>query len=224
MLSYDIKGKFYEACDCEVICPCWAGLPPDMGSCTGLFAWHIFEGKIDGIDVRNSKVVVLSSGKSCDESQYMIVLIDGLHSKKIQEAFEKDGPWQKVFSLQPMPTDLEQRVTQLATITIMGNHITAKVAGKMVAEVTSIDKPVYLKSTDGDLLIDRVVKCASDKFVRVGVVSSPTTKEPSKNGLNLLADILDPLELDPLKKKPLYTFDLDVSRVTAMRGHFRYKQ
>jgi hypothetical protein len=76
MLSYDIRGKFYEACDCEVICPCWAGLPPDMGTCTGLFAWHIFEGKIDGVDVRNSKVVVLSSGKSCDESKYMLVLID----------------------------------------------------------------------------------------------------------------------------------------------------
>jgi hypothetical protein len=220
MISYDIRGKFYEACDCEVICPCWAGLPPDMGTCTGIFAWHIFEGTIDGIDVRNSKVVVLSSGKSCDESKYMLVLIDGLHPKKLQDAFEKDGPWKEVFSLQPMPTDVKQRTTQSATITIVGNHITAKITGETVAEVTSIDKPVYLKSTGSDLLIDRVVKDASNKFVQVGVVSSPTAQAPSKNGLNLLADILDPL--DPLKK-PLYTFDLDISRVTAMRGHFRYK-
>jgi Protein of unknown function (DUF1326) len=72
MITYDLKGTFYEACDCEVICPCWAGVPPDMGSCTGLFVWHIFEGEIGGVDVCDSKVIVLSSGKSCDESKYML--------------------------------------------------------------------------------------------------------------------------------------------------------
>jgi hypothetical protein len=121
-----------------------------------------------------------------------------------------------------MPTNVERRATQSATIKITGNHITAIVGTETVAEVTSIDKPVYLKSTDGNLLIDRVVKGASNKFVRVGVVSSPTKQEPRRNGLNLLADILDPV--DPTTKNPLYTFDLDVSRVTAMRGNFRYKQ
>ncbi len=224
MTKYDLQGTFYEACDCEVICPCWAGVPPDMGSCTGLFAWDISTGTVEGIDVSGSKVVVLSSGKSCDDSAYMLVLIDAQNHDKIQSAFEENGAWKEVFNLQPIPLDRNHRDTKPATITIVGNHITAKIDGKTVAEVTSVDKPVYLKSTDCDLLIDRVVKCASDKFVQVGVVSSPTKEEPSKNGLNLLADILDPLELDPLKKKPLYTFDLDVSRVTAMRGHFHYKQ
>jgi hypothetical protein len=227
MTTYDLKGKFYEACDCEIICPCWAGVPPDMGSCTGLFVWHIFEGKIDGVDVRNSKVVVLSSGKSCDESKYMLVLIDSKHSDKIQAAFESPGAWKDVFCLQP-DINAVQRFTQPdATITIEGDHLSATIADptntnnniKTLASVDFIDKPVHLVgSPNGHVLVDRVVGIAKNRSVQVGAVTSPTKQHPDRNGLNLLADILD-----PTTHKPLYTFDLDISRVTAMRGHFRYK-
>lgn len=225
MISYDLKGTFYEACDCEVICPCWAGVPPDMGSCTGLFFWHIFKGEIGGVDVRNSKVVVLSSGKSCDESKYMLVLIDSHHPDKIQSAFESPGAWKDVFNLQPDLTSA-QRFTQLATIKIEGDHLSATIADPTttnkihtLASVDFIDKPVHLVgSPHSNVLANRVVGTAKDRSVTVGVVASPTKKHPDRNGLNLLADILD-----TTTNKPLYTFDLDISRVTAMRGHFRYK-
>jgi Protein of unknown function (DUF1326) len=224
MITYDLRGTFYEACDCEVICPCWAGLPPDMGSCTGLFVWHIFEGEIDGVDVRNSRVVVLSSGKSCDESKYMLVLIHSSHPDKIQSAFESTGAWKDVFNLQPDLT-AAQRFTRSATIEIEGHHLSATIADPItnqihtLASVDFIDKPVHLVgSPHSNVLADRVVGIAKDRSVKVGVVTSPTPQHPDRNGLNLLADILD-----PITHKPLYTFDLNISRVTAMRGHFRYK-
>jgi Protein of unknown function (DUF1326) len=218
MVSYDISGTFYEACDCEVICPCWAGLPPDMGSCTGLFAWDISNGNIGGTDVSGSKFVVLSSGASCDDSKYMLVLIDG-HSTELKSAFESDGPWKQVFQAQPSPTDTDAlRSTQDAIIKISSNQINItnpiniKYSNITKAQVNFTDKPVSITgSTGGNLLIDRVVGSATDKSVMVGVVDTPI--DPTQNGLNLLADI-------PGK----YTFDLDISRVTAMRGQFHYVQ
>jgi hypothetical protein len=50
-MAYDLRGTFLEACDCYVICPCWAGEGPDGGHCTGLFVWYVREGTIDGVDV-----------------------------------------------------------------------------------------------------------------------------------------------------------------------------
>ncbi len=220
MTTYDLHGKFYEACDCEVICPCWAGVPPDMGSCTGLFVWHIFEGEIDGVDVRDSKVVVLSSGQSCDESKYMLVLIDSKHPEQIRSAFESPGAWKDVFCLQPDLTAAQRFTQPKATIKIEVHHLSATIADPTtneihtLARVDFIDRPVHLVgSTHGHLLVDRVVGTAKDRSVKVGVVASPTPQHPDLNGLNLLADIPN-----------VYRFDLDISRVTAMRGKFHYVQ
>jgi hypothetical protein len=57
---YQFAGAFYEACDCYSICPCWTGSDPDEGQCTGLFAWDIEQGSIDGTDVAGLRAVSVS--------------------------------------------------------------------------------------------------------------------------------------------------------------------
>ena len=226
-MSYNLIGKFYEACDCEVICSCWAGVTPDMGSCTGLFVWHITDGSVDNIDVSGSKVVILSSGKSCDDSDYMLMLVDG-KLNELKTAFNQSGPWRSVFQAQSFlsletPVVPKELVVQTANVTINdqpGQSITIKVTASSVkiAELNFTVKPVKIEGKKGEnLLINRVVGSAMYKDVTVGVVDTPAA--PSKSGLNLLADIFDPKD-----NSLQYTFDLDISRVTAVRGNFQYVQ
>jgi hypothetical protein len=61
MDHYEISGTFIEACDCMLICPCWLDDEPDEDHCTGLFAWHIEAGTINGTPVAGRRVVSVST-------------------------------------------------------------------------------------------------------------------------------------------------------------------
>jgi hypothetical protein len=61
-MSYLLEGRFVEACDCRLMCPCWTDDEPDEGHCTGLFAWDLAPGStIDGVGVGGAKVVCLTA-------------------------------------------------------------------------------------------------------------------------------------------------------------------
>jgi hypothetical protein len=58
---YKLRGTFIEACDCFELCPCWVDDDPDEGHCTGLVAWAIRSGEIDGVDVSRCRVVAITT-------------------------------------------------------------------------------------------------------------------------------------------------------------------
>jgi hypothetical protein len=56
MPQWKLSGTYFEACNCEVACPCIFGSPPTEGECTALVAWHIDRGHyadtpLDGLNV-----------------------------------------------------------------------------------------------------------------------------------------------------------------------------
>jgi hypothetical protein len=59
-VAYEMRGQFLEACDCSVPCPCWFVEDPDEGECTGIIAWHIEQGEIDGVEVTGLTAVSVS--------------------------------------------------------------------------------------------------------------------------------------------------------------------
>jgi hypothetical protein len=59
-MPYRMRGRFLEACDCYVPCPCWFDSDPNDGECTGIVAWQIENGEIDGVDVTGLSVVSVS--------------------------------------------------------------------------------------------------------------------------------------------------------------------
>lgn len=59
-MAYELRGQFLEACDCSVMCPCWFEEDPDEGECTGLIAWHVEAGEVDGVDVAGLTTVSVS--------------------------------------------------------------------------------------------------------------------------------------------------------------------
>jgi hypothetical protein len=67
-LSGTLSGQFIETCDCKSLCPCWADDEPDENHCTGLFAWQVESGRLEGddgdqgaVDVSNARVVSISA-------------------------------------------------------------------------------------------------------------------------------------------------------------------
>ncbi|MDN5844629.1 MAG: DUF1326 domain-containing protein [Alcaligenaceae bacterium] len=56
MTNWNLKGSYFEACNCEAACPCLFLSAPSDGDCTALVAWHIDHGsfddvKLDGLNV-----------------------------------------------------------------------------------------------------------------------------------------------------------------------------
>lgn len=49
--AFRLEGTMLEACDCNVLCPCWIGEDPDGGTCNALFAYHIDRGQVGEVDV-----------------------------------------------------------------------------------------------------------------------------------------------------------------------------
>lgn len=49
--KYVLRGTLLEACDCNVLCPCWIGEDPDNGTCDTFLAYHFEHGSIGEVDV-----------------------------------------------------------------------------------------------------------------------------------------------------------------------------
>ncbi|HEY3236803.1 MAG TPA: DUF1326 domain-containing protein, partial [Polyangiaceae bacterium] len=54
--NWSVSGTYFEACNCEAICPCVMMGAPTDGACTALLAWHIEAGSfgdtaLDGLNV-----------------------------------------------------------------------------------------------------------------------------------------------------------------------------
>lgn len=88
--NYRIEGRFIESCDCFELCPCWVDEAPDEGHCTGLVAWDITAGEIDGVDVSGRAVVAVTghgSGRRDDRSMTVLFVDDTADD----DAFDKLG-------------------------------------------------------------------------------------------------------------------------------------
>ena len=56
MTNWELEGDYFEACNCEVTCPCIFLSPPTGSDCTVLLAWHVNTGKfgdikLDGLNI-----------------------------------------------------------------------------------------------------------------------------------------------------------------------------
>jgi hypothetical protein len=45
LTKWQLNGDYFEACNCEITCPCIFLSPPTGSDCTVLLAWHIDKGK-----------------------------------------------------------------------------------------------------------------------------------------------------------------------------------
>jgi hypothetical protein len=78
-MAWKIKAKYYEACNCDLGCPCNMSGFPTHGFCEGSIAFQVTEGSRDGVDLKGAKVAgaVKWPGAIHEGNGTMAVFIDG---------------------------------------------------------------------------------------------------------------------------------------------------
>jgi hypothetical protein len=56
--NWSLEGSYFEACSCEVVCPCIFESPPSHGDCSVLYAWHIERGHLNGTSLDDLNVAL----------------------------------------------------------------------------------------------------------------------------------------------------------------------
>lgn len=111
-MSWRIRGSYFEACNCDPICPCRRidgvmGGRSTHGICMGVLSWVIDEGVVDGVDVAGLPVA-LALRYSDDEARspwtYVLYLdergtdeqreaLEGLFTGRLGGDAESHFPW-----------------------------------------------------------------------------------------------------------------------------------
>ena len=89
--SWKIAGSYFEACNCEVACPCVFLSPPTTGTCTLLVAWHIDQGRFEEIDLDglNTVLAVHSPGHMLEVKWKVALYVDERGSQAQQDALSQ---------------------------------------------------------------------------------------------------------------------------------------
>jgi len=87
-MTWELKGQYFEACNCEAACPCVFLSPPTEDDCTVLVGWHIDEGQFDGtnLDGLNVALAVLSPGHMAEVKWQVALYLDDRASEAQQQA------------------------------------------------------------------------------------------------------------------------------------------
>lgn len=56
--DWNLKGHYFEACSCNIVCPCIFLQDPTKGICEGYLVWRIDEGQMNGVDLSGLNVAV----------------------------------------------------------------------------------------------------------------------------------------------------------------------
>jgi hypothetical protein len=57
-MSWQVKGTYFETCNCTVACPCVLLSAPSEGECRALVAWHVDQGKDGDLDLADLNVAM----------------------------------------------------------------------------------------------------------------------------------------------------------------------
>ena len=100
-MSWRMKARYYEACNCAYGCPCNMNGFPTHGFCEGSICFHITEGERDGVDLAGAKVAgaVKWPGAIHEGNGNMAVFIDGTEAQQqalipILMAEDPGLPWE----------------------------------------------------------------------------------------------------------------------------------
>ena len=85
---WKIAGSYFEACNCDVACPCVFTSPPTSGECTLLVAWHIEEGRFGDLELDglNAVLAVHSPGHMLEVKWRVALYVDARANQRQQEA------------------------------------------------------------------------------------------------------------------------------------------
>ncbi len=93
--GWKIAGLYFEACNCDLVCPCYSAKPPTYGYCEGNCAWYVQRGQYGDVPLDGLSVIL---AQRCDgfmrETQWQCWFY--IDDRAAPEQFEA---LQKIFSL-----------------------------------------------------------------------------------------------------------------------------
>lgn len=123
--SWNIAGIYFEACNCESVCPCYSAQPPTEGFCDGIGAWHIQKGHYNNVPLDELNVIMV---EHC-------------------EGLMRDNKWKCWFYIDDRATDEQYDVLKQIFTAAAGGHI-ARVFGNLW-EVQNVERAKIEMKFDG---------------------------------------------------------------------------
>jgi hypothetical protein len=86
--TWKISGSYFEACNCDLACPCVFLSPPTSGECTVLLAWHIDQGRFGevNLDGFNTALAAYAPGHMLEVKWKVALYVDERANKGQQDA------------------------------------------------------------------------------------------------------------------------------------------
>jgi hypothetical protein len=106
--TWQVKGIYFEACNCDLVCPCYSAHPPTYGYCEGNCAWHITQGKFGEVTLDGLNVIMM---QRCD-------------------GFMRETPWQCWFYIDDRASDQQFDALRRIFTLVDGGYL-AKTFGKL---------------------------------------------------------------------------------------------
>lgn len=181
-MSWRIRARYYEACNCAYGCPCnMNGFPTD-GYCEACVAFQVVEGERDGVDLSGAKVVtaVQWPGAIHEGNGRAAVFIDGDEKQQqalvpILTADDPGLPWEILASTL---TELHGPFFEKIEIEDDGTDSRIRVGDQVRMDMESFRNPVtgdkheaHLVLPDGFIFQDARIATTSANQVSAGGVS-----------------------------------------------------
>ena len=90
-MAYHLEGRLLEVCNCNVLCPCWIGEDPDLGTCDTIVCWRVDKGSVDGVDVGGLTLAAVAHvpGNILQGNWTAAIFVDDNASKAQEDALLK---------------------------------------------------------------------------------------------------------------------------------------
>lgn len=87
-MTWNLKGTYFESCNCEAACPCLFLSPPTEDDCTLLVGWHIDQGEFENtkLDGLNVALAVYAPGHMAEVQWQVALYLDDRASERQSEA------------------------------------------------------------------------------------------------------------------------------------------
>jgi hypothetical protein len=181
-MSWKMKARYYEACNCAYGCPCNMNGFPTHGKCEGSICFHVTEGERDGVDLAGAKVAgsVKWPGAIHEGNGNMAVFIDANEAQQqalipILMAEDPGLPWE---ILAATISEIHGPYFETIDITDNGTDSKVKVGDKLEIKMESFTNPVtgdkhqvHMVLPDGFIFTDGRIATTSVNMVNVDGVS-----------------------------------------------------
>jgi len=145
-MAWRMKAKYYEACNCELGCPCNMSGFPSHGYCEGVVGAQVISGERDGVDLSGAKFAgaVKWPGAIHEGNGVMVLFVDASEEQRdalmpILTAEDPGLPWEILVAT---VSDVHGPFFETIEIDDKRTDSLVKVADKLVVQFESFKDPV----------------------------------------------------------------------------------